>query len=96
MYERNDFSNENIYSNTSNSCPTCIGANEEGNAVIVGYSDDSLIMYDIRSKYQQKIRLESAGKSCTVRSIVFSPLDGDFLFLSGDSNSKLKLWNLRY
>ena len=29
---------------TSDFCPTCIGASESGNVVVVGYSDDSLML----------------------------------------------------
>jgi hypothetical protein len=53
-------------------CPTSIGTNDSGNYVVIGYSDDSLILHDIRSGYKDKIRLEAGGHSDTVKSIVFS------------------------
>lgn len=83
------------YTYSSTSCPTSIGASSTGNTVIVGYSDDSLILHDVRSKYSEKIRLEVGGHTDSVKSIVFSEHDGDFLCISGGSDKKLKLWDLR-
>ena len=53
-------------------CPTCIGASESGNVVVIGYSDDSMILHDVRSGYKDSIRLEVGCHSDTVKSIVFS------------------------
>ena len=36
---------------TNEICPTSLGASESGNIVIVAYSDDSLILHDVRSNY---------------------------------------------
>jgi WD40 repeat protein len=36
---------------SSESCPTCIAASESGNVILVGYSDDSIILQDIRTQY---------------------------------------------
>lgn len=33
----------------SESCPTCIAATDSGNFILVGYSDDSIILKDVRS-----------------------------------------------
>jgi WD40 repeat protein len=79
----------------STSCPTCIGASESGNIVVIGYSDDSMILHDVRSGYKDKIRLEVGSHTDTVKSIVFSEHDGDFLCLTGGSDNKMKLWDLR-
>ena len=80
---------------SSESCPTCIAASESGNVILVGYSDDSIILQDIRSQYQERIRLEVGGHTDTVKSIRFSQQDGDFLCLTGGSDCQLKLWDLR-
>ena len=79
----------------SAACPTCIGASESGNVVVIGYSDDSMILHDVRSGYKDSVRLEVGCHSDTVKSIVFSHHDGDFLCLTGGSDSKMKLWDLR-
>jgi WD40 repeat protein len=79
----------------SSACPTCIGASESGNVVVIGYSDDSMILHDVRSGYRDKIRLEVGSHTDTVKSIVFSKHDGDFLCLTGGSDCKMKLWDLR-
>jgi WD40 repeat protein len=63
--------------------------------VIIGYSDDSLIMYDTRSGYRDKIRLEIGNHTDTVKSVIFCQDEGDFLCLTGGSDAKLKLWDLR-
>lgn len=80
---------------TSNSCPTSVSASHNGNIVIVGYSDDSLVLRDVRSKFEDKIRLEVGGHQNSVKSIVFSERDADVLCLTGGSDNKLKLWDLR-
>ena len=56
----------------SAACPTCIGASESGNVVVIGYSDDSMILHDVRSGYKDSVRLEVGCHSDTVKSIVFS------------------------
>jgi hypothetical protein len=56
----------------SAACPTCIGASESGNVVVIGYSDDSMILHDVRSGYKDKVRLEVGNHTDTVKSIVFS------------------------
>ena len=56
----------------SNACPTCIGASESGNVVVIGYSDDSMILHDVRSGYRDKIRLEVGNHTDSVKRIVFS------------------------
>jgi len=76
-------------------CPTCISANQSGNLVVVGYSDDSLVMHDIRSGYKDRIRMEIGSHTDTVKSVVFCQDEGDFLCLTGGSDCKLKLWDLR-
>ena len=63
--------------------------------MIVGYSDDSLVLRDVRSKFEDKIRLEVGGHQNTVKAIVFSERDADVLCLTGGSDCKLKLWDLR-
>ena len=63
---------------------------------VVAYSDDSLMLHDVRSQYQERIRLEVGGHSNTVKSIVFSQQSGvDFLCLTGGADGRLKLWDLR-
>ncbi len=49
------FVRENIYSFNSKECPTCISSSESGNVVIIGDSDDSLVIRDVRSQYSEKI-----------------------------------------
>lgn len=71
---------------SSESCPTCIAASASGNLILVGYSDDSIILQDVRSQYQERIRLEVGGHTDTVRCIRFSQQDGDFLCLTGGSD----------
>ena len=56
----------------SESCPTCIGASDSGNTVVVGYSDDSLVLHDVRSNYQERMQLEIGGHTNTVKSVAFS------------------------
>ena len=63
--------------------------------VVVGYSDDSLIIYDTRSNFRDKIWLESGGHNNTVRSIAFAQNDVDFLCLTAGSDCQMKLWDLR-
>lgn len=36
---------------TTEHCPTCLGASENAQSVIVGYSDDTLMFHDLRSNY---------------------------------------------
>ena len=81
------FVRENIYSFNSKECPTCISSSESGNVVIIGYSDDSLVIRDVRSQYSEKIWLEVGGHTNTVKSIAFSENDGDFICLSGGSDN---------
>ena len=54
--------------------------------MIVGYSDDSLILYDIRTKYQDKVRLDVGGHTDSVKSIVFSEPENDFLCVTAGSD----------
>jgi WD repeat-containing protein 48 len=63
--------------------------------VVIGYSDDSMVLHDIRSGYKDKIRLEVGNHTDTVKTIKFSENDGDFLCLTGGSDCMLKLWDLR-
>lgn len=63
--------------------------------MIVGYSDDSLVLRDVRSKFEDKVRLEVGGHQNTVKAIVFSERDADVLCLTGGADCKLKLWDLR-
>jgi hypothetical protein len=58
-----------------------------GNMAVVGYSDDSLIIYDIRSNFRDKIWLESGGHYNTVRSVAFPQNDVEFLCLTAGSDS---------
>ena len=53
---------------------------------VVAYSDDSLIIYDARSNFRDKILLESGGHNNTVRSIAFAQNDVDFLCLTTGSD----------
>ena len=77
-------------------CATCLATNQTGSTVVIGYSDDSLVLHDLRSGYKDRIRLEVGGHSNTVRTIVLGQQDGsDFLCLTGGSDCKVKLWDLR-
>mmetsp|Transcript_11822 Transcript_11822/g.19982 ORF Transcript_11822/g.19982 Transcript_11822/m.19982 type:complete len:893 (-) Transcript_11822:38-2716(-) len=76
-------------------CATCVASNQNGNQVVIGYSDDSFILQDVRQEYRNRIRLEHGGHSNTVRTASFSKSEGDFLLLSGGSDCKLRLWDLR-
>ena len=63
---------------------------------MVAFSDDSLLLHDIRTQYQERTRLEIGGHESTVKTICFSKQGGvDFLCLTGGSDGKLKLWDLR-
>lgn len=53
------------------------------------------MMRDIRSKYEDKVRLEFGGHQDTVKAIVFGELDNDVLCLTAGADCKLKLWDLR-
>lgn len=61
----------------------------------MGYADDSLMLRDLRTNYQEKVRLEVNGHDDTVKTVVFNPHEDDYLCLTGGSDSKLKLWDLR-
>lgn len=52
-------------------------------------------MHDVRSHYKERIRLELGAHKDTVKSVVFSKQDSDFLCLTGGSDCMLKLWDLR-
>lgn len=54
-YRQPPFFNGALYESVNESCPTCVGASESGNVVVVGYSDDSLILHDTRSNFKEKI-----------------------------------------
>lgn len=80
---------------SSIACPTSVSCSLNANTVVVGYSDDSFVMRDMRSKYSEVIRLEAGGHEGTVKCVAFGNQGADFLCLSGGSDSKLKLWDLR-
>lgn len=88
-------SHELLPGEKKDTCPTCIGASESGNMVVIGYSDDSMLLYDVRSGYKDSVRLEVGCHDDTVKTVAFSQHDGDFLCLTGGSDSKMKLWDLR-
>lgn len=95
--ETSDFLVDNSkFALTSEACPTALAANQTGTMAVVAYSDDSLMLHDVRSLYQERMRLEVGGHTNTVKSIVFSQQKGvDFLCLTGGADGKLKLWDLR-
>lgn len=53
---------------------------------VVGYSDDSLVLFDTRSNFRDKIWIESGGHNNTVRSVAFASNDIDFLCLTAGSD----------
>jgi len=76
-------------------CATCVGTNSSGNIMLVGFSDDSLIMHDIRTSFKEKMRLEVGGHTKTVRVIKFSDTEDDHICFTASSDRKIKLWDLR-
>jgi WD40 repeat protein len=70
-----------------------LAASDSGNVAVMGFTDDSLVMLDARQKYNEMIWLEIGCHQDTVKSVVW--LEKDFLCLTGGSDCKLKLWDLR-
>ena len=89
------FAKLNMANYKNSSCPTCLAASPNANLVIIGYADDSLVLRDVRTSYSEVVRLEVGAHTDTVKKVVFNNHDADFLCLTGGSDGKLKLWDLR-
>lgn len=51
---KNFMSEASLYKQNQ-ACATCIAASDSGNFVVIGHSDDSLVLHDARTKYSERI-----------------------------------------